>query len=97
VRDELSAPDGFAMLAKGGLDKIKQNRENDVAQGHMQLAQVDQAMIRNGSGISDENLNRTTSVQSGVALRQKDDQGSKLTAEIFDNQLFARQLEGELN
>ncbi len=96
VRDEARAPDGYVVLAKGGLAKVEVKRENDVAQGHLQLAQVDQAMIRNGSGISDENLNRTTSVQSGTALRQKEEQGSKLTAEIFDNQLFARQQEGEL-
>jgi hypothetical protein len=96
IAEEARAPDGYVVLKSGGLAKAKIVRENDVAQGHLQLAQADQAMIRNGSGVSDENLNRTTSVQSGVALRQKDDQGSKLTAEIFDNQLFARQLEGEL-
>jgi hypothetical protein len=96
IREEAAAPDGFVMLKDGGLDKVKTVRENDVAQGHLQLAQLDQAMIRNASGISDENLNRTSNQQSGVALRQKDEQGGKLTAEIFDNILFARQLEGEL-
>lgn len=96
VRDEAQAPDGFVMLADGGLAKVKMVRENDVAQGHLQLAQVDQAMIRNASGVSDENLNRTTSVQSGIALQKKTEQGSHLTAQIFDNLLFARQLEGEL-
>jgi hypothetical protein len=96
VRDEAAAPNGFIMLADGGLAKVETKRENDVAQGHLQLAQIDQAMIRNASGISEENLNRTTSVQSGIALAKKDEQGSKLTAQIFDNQLFARQLEGEL-
>jgi hypothetical protein len=96
IRDEARAPDGYILLKAGGLEKVKTVRENDVAQGHLQLAQVDQAMIRNSTGVSEENLNRTTSVQSGVALRQKEDQGGKLTAEIFDNQLFARQLEGEL-
>lgn len=97
IREESAAPDGFMVLKPGGLAKVKAIRENDVAQGHLQLAQVDQAMIRNSTGVSDENLNRTTQVQSGVALRQKDEQGGKLTAEIFDNQLFARQLEGEIS
>jgi hypothetical protein len=96
IRDEARAPDGYVVLKSGGLAKVEVKRENDVAQGHLQLAQADQAMVRNASGISDENLNRTTSVQSGIALSKKDEQGSKLTAEIFDNQLFARQLEGEL-
>lgn len=96
VRDELRAADGFAVLAKGGLDKIKQNRENDVAQGHLQLAQIDQSIIRNASGISSENLGRDSNVTAGIALKQKAEQGSQLTAELFDNQLFSRQLEGEL-
>jgi hypothetical protein len=96
VRDELRAPDGFAVLARGGINKIKQNRENDVAQGHLQLAEADRAMIRNGSGISSESLNRDTNITSGIALKQKAEQGSQLTAELFDNSLLARQLEGEL-
>lgn len=96
VRNELRAPDGFAVLAKGGLDKIKTHRENDVAQGHLQLAQADQAIIRNASGISSENLGRDTNITAGVALKAKAEQGGQLTAELFDNLLFARQLEGEL-
>lgn len=96
IREEAAAPDGFVMLKSGGLQKVKTVRENDVAQGHLNLAQLDQAMIRNASGVSDENLNRTGNVQSGIALAKKDEQGGKLTAEIFDNILFARQLEGEL-
>lgn len=96
VRDELRAPDGFAVLAKGGLGMIKTHRENDVAQGHLQLAQADQAIIRNASGISSENLGRDTNITAGVALKAKAEQGGQLTAELFDNLLFARQLEGEL-
>lgn len=96
VRDELRAPDGFAIVAPDGLAKIKTNRENDVAQGHLNLAQIDQSIIRNASGISSENLGRDTNITAGVALKAKADQGSQLTAELFDNLLFARQLEGEL-
>jgi hypothetical protein len=96
VRDEMRAPDGFAILAKGGIQKIKISRENDVASGHMQMAQADQAIIRNASGISSENLGRDTNITSGIALKQKSEQGGQLTAELFDNQLFARQLEGEI-
>lgn len=96
VRDELEAPNGFVMLNDGGIAKVKRDRDNDVAQGHLQLAQIDQQMIRNASGISDENLNRNSNTQSGVALRQKAEQGGLLTAELFDNMLLARQIEGDL-
>lgn len=97
ARDELSAPDGFVLLAKGGLQKIKTQRENDVAQGHLQLAEGDSAAIRNSVGATMDTLGRDSGVkQSGIALQRKAEQGSQLTAEIFDNQLFARLLEGEL-
>lgn len=96
IRDELRAPDGFAVLKTGGIARIKVTRENDVAAAHMQYAQADQAIIRNASGISSENLGRDTNVTAGIALKQKAEQGGQLTAELFDNLLFARQLEGEL-
>lgn len=97
VRDEMRAPDGFVTLAKGGLGKIKTNRENDVAVGHLQMAQEDQISIRNASGISSENLGRDSNITAGVALKAKAEQGGQLTAELFDNMLFGRQLEGELS
>jgi len=96
ARDELMAPDGFVLLAKGGIEKLKTHRENDVAEGHLRLAQADQATIRSASGITSENLGRDSNVTAGIALKQKAEQGGMLTAEIFDNMLLARQLEGEL-
>lgn len=96
AREELAAPDGFVLLDKGGLNKIKQFRENDVAQGHLQLAQYDAEIIRNASGITSENLGRDSNATSGIAIQKKAEQGGHLTAGIFDNLLFARQLEGEL-
>lgn len=96
ARDELLAPDAFVLLAKGGLEKLKTNRENDVAQGHLQLAQSDREIIRNASGVTSENLGRDTNATSGIAIQRKAEQGSQQTAEIFDNMLFARQIEGEI-
>lgn len=96
VRDEMRAPDGFVVLAKDGLNRIKISRENDVAAGHLQLAQADQAIIRNASGISSENMGRDTNITAGIAIKAKAEQGGQLTAELFDNMLFSRQMEGEL-
>lgn len=97
ARDEIAAPDGFVLLAKGGLQKFKTNRENDVAQGHLTLAENDSAAIRNSVGATMDTLGRDTGVkQSGIALQRKAEQGSQLTAEIFDNQFHGRLLEGEL-
>lgn len=97
ARDEFAAPDGFVQLAKGGLQKVKVHRENEVAQGHLQLAQADSAQIRNSVGATMDTLGRDTGVkQSGIALQRKENQGSQLTAELFDNLYHGRLLEGEL-
>lgn len=96
ARDEAQNPDAFILLANGGMGKFKAERQNDIAEGHLKLAQVDQSIIRNASGVSDQTLNRTDVNQSGIALQRRSDQGSQLTAEIFDNLFFARQSEGEI-
>lgn len=96
ARDEVAMPDAMVLLAKGGLGKIKIERQNDVAESHIRLSQNDSAIIRNAAGVTSENLGRDTNATSGIAVQKKSEQGSLLTAEIFDNMLFARQLEGEL-
>lgn len=96
AREEYSAPDGMVLLARGGLAKVKTDRQNDVADSHVRLMDTDTAIIRNAAGVTNENLGRDTNAQSGVAVQKKVDQGSVLTAEIFDNMLLARQLEGEI-
>lgn len=96
AREEYSAPDGMVLLARGGLAKVKTDRQNDVAESHVRLMDTDTAIIRNAAGVTNENLGRDTNATSGVAVQKKVDQGSVLTAEIFDNMLLARQLEGEI-
>lgn len=96
AREELSAPDGLVLLANGGLQKIKADQKNDVAEAHVRLIEADTAIIRNAAGVTNENLGRDTNATSGIAVQKKQDQGSVVTAEIFDNLLLARQLEGEI-
>lgn len=96
AREEYSAPDGMVLLARGGLNKVKTDRQNDVADSHVRLMDTDTAIIRNAAGVTNENLGRDTSATSGIAVQKKTEQGSILTAEIFDNMLLARQIEGEI-
>ena len=96
AREEFSAPDGMVLLARGGLQKVKFDRQNDVAESHVRLMDTDTAIIRNAAGVTNENLGRDTGATSGIAVQKKSEQGSVLTAEIFDNLLMARQLEGEI-
>lgn len=96
AREEFSAPDGLVLLAKNGLNKLKTDRQNDVADSHVRLIDADTAIIRNAAGVTNENLGRDTNATSGVAVQKKTEQGGILTAEIFDNLLLARQSEGEI-
>jgi len=96
AREEFSAPDGLVLLAKGGLAKIKTDRQNDVSESHVRLMSTDTAIIRNAAGVTNENLGRDTQAISGIAVQKKSEQGSILTAELFDNMRFGRQIEGEI-
>jgi len=74
-----------------------QERGNESrAQFQLQMAQNDSASIRNMSGVNADNMGRNSNVTSGKAVMAKQEQGSLLTMELFDNLLFARQMEGEI-
>lgn len=98
LRAELDAPDGTAIFARGALsgNKVKDRPNQNEARFQIELARNDQAVIRSMSGVTGENRGLDTNSISGKAVLAKQDQGSLLTMELFDNQLFARQMEGEL-
>lgn len=50
--------------------------------------------IRQMSGVTGENRGLDTNSQSGKAVLAKQEQGGLVTMELFDNLLFARQMEG---
>lgn len=98
VRQELDDPNGIAVFADGALanGKVQERTDTNKAQFHLQLAQQDIMAIRQMSGVTGENRGLDTNSLSGKAVLAKQDQGSLLTMELFDNLLFARQIEGEL-
>lgn len=98
IRAEVAAPDGIAVFAKGALSgqKVQVRDGKDLAQGHVAMAERDAVAIRSVSGVTMENRGVSSSAASGKAILAKQDQGSMVTAEVFDNMLFAHQLEGEL-
>ncbi len=96
IRDEASAPDGQVILADGGMEKFKFNNREDRITGHMRLADRGIDSIRSAGGVTNENLGQDSNAHSGKAINLKQEQGSTVTAEIFDNLLLARQLEGEI-
>ena len=98
IAEEAAAPDGFVQWADGALSGNKVVFQNDqsIATGHLALAERDKMTIREVGGVTSENLGRDTNLVSGVALKQKEQQGSTVTLQPFDHLRLARQLEGEL-
>lgn len=98
VHAEMSDPEGMAILANGALQngRFKTERGIDRARGQLMMAEVFRAGIREGSSVTDANKGRDTNATSGKAIGLQQDQGSILSTELFDNDLLARQQEGEL-
>ena len=98
IRRELDDPHGTAVFARGALagNKVRDRDNNASAQFQLNLAQYDQSAIRQMSGVTSDNRGLDSNVTSGRAVLAKQEQGSLLTMELFDNLLFARQMEGEM-
>lgn len=98
LRDELNAPDGIAVYANGALSggRVRNRPNAGAATAQLQLADRDIMAIRGMSGVTGENRGERTNAVSGKAVLAKQEQGSLLTAELFDNLLLARQLEGDI-
>jgi hypothetical protein len=98
IRVELDDPNGIAVFADGALSSGKVQERDDLgkAQKQMALAERDINTIRQMSGVTGENRGLDTNATSGKAVLAKAEQGGLLTAELFDNLLLARQLEGEM-
>lgn len=98
LRAELDDPHGTAIFARGALagQKVRDRDNKGTAQFMLQLGQYDVQTIRQMSGVTGENRGLDTNSQSGRAVLAKQEQGGLVTMELFDNLLFARQMEGEM-
>lgn len=98
VRAELNSPDGIAVFNDGALSggKVQERPNGGAATAQLQLADRDIMHIRGMSGVTGENRGERTNAVSGKAVLAKQEQGSLLTAELFDNLLLARQMEGDI-
>ena len=67
-------------------------RDNALAQEQLLLMDRDARHIRNVGGVTEENLGKTTNAMAGVAIDKRQEQGSVVTAEIFDNLRLAVQM-----
>ena len=98
LRAEYNDPQGMPTFAHGALsaNKVRKVEHGAKTQEQLMLAERDAAAIRSMSGVSSDQRGQNSNVTSGKAVLAKQDQGSLLTAELFDNLLFARKLEGDI-
>lgn len=92
-REEVSRPD--AIIVKKTGKEININAERELAAPHLELMSRSISMIQTQSGVTDENMGRSTNATSGRAITARQEQGSLATAGIFDNLRFAVQVQGE--
>lgn len=99
IRDEENSPDGIAIYADGAISggKVQVGERKGDAQAHMTLAELDRQAIRGVSGVSMEQRGAQSNVIAARGIIAKQEQGSLLTAEPFDNLLLAHQMEGDLS
>lgn len=94
LRDEAARPDAIIVRARG--KELTLNRDVMLAEEHLKLMDRDATAIRNGGGVTSENLGRETNANSGKAIIARQDQGTVVTSELFDNLRWAVQWAGEL-
>ena len=92
-REEVARPD--AVLVVKANKRVELNAERELAGAHLDLMSRSISMIQSQSGVTDENLGRSTNATSGRAITARQEQGSLATAGIFDNLRFAVQVQGE--
>lgn len=94
LRDEAARPDSVVVY-KTGKPAPKVETDLNVAQAHIEVMRLDQMMIQQVGGVTDENLGRSTNATSGIAIGKKQDQGQLATSGFFDNLRRSRLAHGE--
>lgn len=96
LETEVARPDSIIKTRQGALNKIRIETDAQTSSQALQLAQINERLLHNASGVTPENLGRGGSSESGRAVLAKAEQGSMVTAEIFDNLVLSAQMTGEL-
>lgn len=94
VRAEAARPDAIFTPRKGYRFEI--DTDKALADQHIKLMMFDGQMIRDVGGVTDQNLGKDDKGLSGQAIGKLQDQGSIVTAALFDNMRLAFQLQTEI-
>ena len=95
AREEVASPDGWITIRPNKRFDI--NMDNTVAQQHLDMEARDVGYIRETGGVTTENLGHETNATSGRAIEARQNEGSVVTTELFDNKHFALNLQGEIH
>lgn len=94
LRAEIARPD--AVIEVNGKKELRIDQDKQLAEQHLKLMQFDGQMIRDVGGVTDQNLGNTEGAMSGLAIGKLQDQGTIVTAALFDNLRLAIQLQTEI-
>jgi hypothetical protein len=94
LRNEIARPDGVIEKKRGAELRIEQDKA--LAEEHIKLMMFDGQMIRDVGGVTDQNLGKDDAGLSGKAIGKLQDQGTIVTAALFDNLRLAIQLQSEI-
>lgn len=94
LREEAARPDALIVHERG--KELSIDRDVQLADQHLRLMDRDALAIRHSGGVTAENLGRETNASSGKAIIARQDQGSVVTTELYDNLRWAVQWAGEI-
>jgi hypothetical protein len=94
LRREIARPDGIIVKKRNAELRIEQDKA--LADQHLKLMVFDGQMIRDVGGVTDQNLGKDEKGLSGQAIGKLQDQGSIVTAKLFDNMRLAFQIQMEI-
>lgn len=94
VRREAARPNAVFSIKRGS--RFDLDTDKSLAEQHLKLMQFDGQMIRDVGGVTDQNLGKDDKGLSGQAIGKLQDQGSIVTAALFDNFRLGIQMQTEL-
>ena len=93
LADEMARPDAIITLKKGA--RFEPGKDRELAPAHMDMFARGILMIQSISGVTDENMGRSTNATSGRAIIARQDQGTTTTWHYVDNLRYCLRSHGE--
>lgn len=93
LREEAARPDAIIQKKHGA--ELELTTDVEIAEAHIKYADIDEKMIQDLSGVTDDLMGRKTNAVSGIAIQHRQDQGSTVTTDLFDNLRLGTQLHNQ--